>query len=157
MCAYISTHFFNFAVIIYVCDMYVRVGIYTLEHIICVYTILCALAYIYTVMHCNTLQYTAFALQCPCICVAVCCSVLQCITVSCNVLKRVEKIWCPKFASSLHLCCSVLQCVAVCCSVLQCAAMCCSVLQCVRKIWWTKVASSVRLSQLLRSNSSHDP
>jgi len=28
-----------------------------------------------------------------------------------------------------HLCCSVLQCVAVCCSVLQCVAVCCSVLQ----------------------------
>jgi len=30
-----------------------------------------------------------------------------------------------------HLCCSVLQCVAVCCSVLHCVAACCSVLQCV--------------------------
>jgi len=36
-----------------------------------------------------------------CVCVAVCCSVLQCVAV----------------------CCSVLQCVAVCCSVLQCVAM----------------------------------
>jgi len=32
---------------------------------------------------------------------------------------------------STHLCCSVLQCVAVCCNVLQCVAMHCSVLQCV--------------------------
>jgi len=30
----------------------------------------------------------------------------------------------------LHMCCDVLQCVAVCCSVLQCVAVCCSVLQC---------------------------
>ena len=42
-------------------------------------------------------------------CVAVCCSVLQC------VLQRVA------------VCCSVLQCVAVCCSVLQCDILCCSV------------------------------
>ena len=47
--------------------------------------------------------------QYPCVCVAVCCNVLQCVAV----------------------CGSVLQCVAVCCSVLQCVAMCavcCSVL-----------------------------
>jgi len=46
-------------------------------------------------------------------CVAVCCSVLQCV--------------------ALSVCCSVLQCLAVCCivSVLQCVAVCCSVLQCV--------------------------
>ena len=30
-----------------------------------------------------------------------------------------------------HMCCSVLQCVAVCCSVLQSVAVCCSVLKCV--------------------------
>ena len=30
-----------------------------------------------------------------------------------------------------HICCSVLQCVAMCCSVLQCVAVCCNVLQCV--------------------------
>ena len=30
--------------------------------------------------------------------------------------------------TSSHMCCSVLQCVAVCCSVLQCAAVCCSVI-----------------------------
>ena len=39
-----------------------------------------------------------------CLCVAVCCSVLQCVAV----------------------CCSVLQCVAVRCSVLHCAAVCCT-------------------------------
>ena len=32
-----------------------------------------------------------------------------------------------------HVCCSVLQCVAVCCSVLQCVAVCCSVLQCLSR------------------------
>ena len=46
--------------------------------------------------------------------VAVCCSVLQCVTVYCSVLQCVE------------VCRSVLQCVAVCCSVLQCLGVCCS-------------------------------
>ena len=44
-------------------------------------------------------------------CVAVCCSVLQCVTVLCT-------------SHFVLLCCSVLQCVAVCCSVLQCVAVC---------------------------------
>ena len=43
--------------------------------------------------------------------VAVCCSVLQCVT----------------------MCRSVLPCVAVCCSVLQCVAVCCSILQCLTR------------------------
>ena len=80
-------------------------------------------------------------------CVAVCCSVLQCVAV---ILRNVKYI--SQFFSMKHIlvCCSVLQCVAVCCSVLQCVAvilrnvnyfsqffsmkhilMCCSVLQCV--------------------------
>jgi len=50
-------------------------------------------------------------------CVAVCCSVLQCAVVYSIHQKAAES--------------RVLQCVAVCCSVLQCAAICCSVLQCV--------------------------
>ena len=44
-------------------------------------------------------------------CVAVCCSVLQCVAV-------IEIEW--------HCTCHRLQCVAVCCSVLQCVAVCCS-------------------------------
>jgi len=47
-------------------------------------------------------------------CVAVCCSVLQCVA---------------KYRADFGGC--VLQCVAVCCSVLQCVAVCCSVSQCV--------------------------
>jgi len=56
-------------------------------------------------------------------CVAVCCSVLQCVAmcpcvaVCCSVLQSVVE------------CCSVLQCVAVCCSVLQSVVECCRVLQ----------------------------
>ena len=52
-------------------------------------------------------------------CVAVCCSVLQCVRGPCRSL---EYAW-------LCLSVGVLQCVAVCCSVLQFAAVCCSVLQ----------------------------
>jgi len=50
-------------------------------------------------------------------CVAVCCSVLQCVADS----------W--RWWGFLAVCCSVLQCVAVFCSMLQCFAVCCSVLQ----------------------------
>jgi len=62
-------------------------------------------------------------LQCELQCVAVSCSVLQCVVLgfqlnewneSCRVLQRVA------------VCCSELQCVAVCCSVLQCVAVCCT-------------------------------
>jgi len=55
-------------------------------------------------------------------CVAVCCSVLQCVVATFHGKETNE---------SVAVCCSVLQCVAVCCSVLQCVAVCCRVLQCV--------------------------
>jgi len=52
--------------------------------------------------------------------VAVRCSVVQC------VRDAVRVWWGPvrgsALSASLHVCCSVLQCVAVCCSVLQCVA-----------------------------------
>jgi len=73
-------------------------------------------------------------------CDAVCCSVSQCVSVSCsqcllNTIRETHpasdnetpKIPCcstPKIP-----CCSALQCVAVRCSALQCVAVCCSVLQ----------------------------
>jgi len=50
-------------------------------------------------------------------CVAVCCSVLQCV-VGDQVKQMTVDI-------RNIVCCSVLQCVAVCCSVLQCVAVCC--------------------------------
>jgi len=50
-------------------------------------------------------------------CVAVCCSVLQCV------------------ASVFRESSSVLQCIAVRCSALQCVAVCCSVLQCVARVF----------------------
>ena len=61
--------------------------------------------------------------------VAVCRSVLQCVAVPCSVLQCVAE--CCRVLQSVAECCRVLQCVAVCCSVLQCVAVCCSVLQCV--------------------------
>jgi len=45
-------------------------------------------------------------------CVAVCCSVLQCVAFGCVNELCLDRL----------VCCSVLQCVAVCCSVLQCVA-----------------------------------
>ena len=74
-------------------------------------------------------------------CVAVCCSVLQCIIyvggskvvreeqVSCSVLQHVA-VFCSVVQCGA-VWCSVVQCVALCCTVLHCAALCCTVLQCV--------------------------
>jgi len=79
-------------------------------------------------------------LQCVavCKCVAVRCSVLQC--VQCCVLHlRVVRLDVPVCVQAgrvfqrvaVYICCVLLQCfVAVYCSVLQCVAVCCSVLQC---------------------------
>jgi len=69
-----------------------------------------------------------------------CCSVLQCVAVCCNVQLR-DAVWCSVL-QCVAVCCHVLrvlqcrarhvsQCIAVCCSVLQCVAVCCSLLQCV--------------------------
>jgi len=58
----------------------------------------------------------------------VCCSALQCPTVSCSVFQRVEvTIFERAVARRVAVCCSVLQRAAVCCSVLQSAAVSCTV------------------------------
>jgi len=95
-------------------------------------------------------------------CVAVCCSVLQCVDFAihppdlrvCVLVRCFARICCSVFA----VCCSVLQCVAVCCNerqlcdstagslslrpgltlgtnLLQCVAMCHSALRCVAVCW----------------------
>ena len=52
----------------------------------------------------------------------------------CHVKKKVQgqKAWAAvgkeTQSNAIHVCCSVVQCVAVWCSVLQCVAVCCSVL-----------------------------
>ena len=58
-------------------------------------------------------------------CVAVCCSVLQSMTL------LVPRLWCVCVCVCLHVYvhACVYGCVAVCCSVLQCVVVCCSVLE----------------------------
>ena len=70
-----------------------------------------------------TEESRAFRLRLACVrCVAVCCSVLQCVAVTEESRAFRLRLACAA------VCCGVLQCVAVCCSVLQCVAVCCSVL-----------------------------
>jgi len=64
-------------------------------------------------------------------CVAVCCSVLQCVAVHEVMQHRHHNAYCIECHTHwTHICCSVLQCVVVCCSVLQCVAVRHIVLQC---------------------------
>jgi len=52
------------------------------------------------------------------VCVAVCCSVLQCVAVGYTFISHhISSI--PRVVVCVAVCCSVLRCVAVCCSVLQ--------------------------------------
>jgi len=64
--------------------------------------------------------------------VAVCCSMLQCVSFMCVAVRCRACLLCV--LQCVAVCCSVLQCVAVCCSaaVVCCSAavVCCSVLQC---------------------------
>jgi len=75
----------------------------------------------YVAAYCSTLQFMVdvemgTARVCALQCVAVCCSVLQCVAVH-RILKGV----------CVAVCCIVLQCVAMCCIVLQSVALCCIV------------------------------
>jgi len=68
------------------------------------------------------------------VCVAGCCSVLQCVAVCCSfAVTRWTLIYFERAVRGVVVFCSmlqcVLQCVAVCCSELQCFAVFCSVLQ----------------------------
>ena len=80
---------------------------------------------------CSVLQFVA--VSCSVLqCLAVCCSVLQCVAVCCSVLQlALDKDIAAKDGNVVRGCCSVLQRVAVCCSALQCVPVWCSVLQCV--------------------------
>ena len=66
-----------------------------------------------------------------------CCSVLQCVAMCCNVWKQllgepVNGYVRPHKTLCMNVCCSVLQCVLQCVAVCwQCVAVCCDVLQCV--------------------------
>jgi len=59
-----------------------------------------------------------------CVCVAVCCSALQCVAEDEHQRAQfVHPARCCFWLASPCVCCSVLQCVAVCCSVLQCGLL----------------------------------
>ena len=88
-------------------------------------------------------------------CVAVWCSVLQCVAVCSLICNSTDLSLSEPKVQCVAVCCSLLQCVAVCCRVLQCVAVCCSVLQCVSVC--TLICDSTDLSlsepkvQVLRS------
>jgi len=101
-------------------------------------------------------------------CVAVCCSVLQCVAlchiVCCSVLQSPHActlaLSVPGVLQCVAVCCSVLHCllqcvalsIAVCCSVLQrvvvCCIVCCSVLQCVAVLAFNDAGGSRHTSAL---------
>ena len=110
-------------------------------------------------------------------CVAVCCSVLQCV-LQCVVLWCHEVVACVRIATCTckkemtyiaiclshaatcyrgAVCCRVLRCVAVCCCVLHCAALCCIMLPCaaVRCRALQRVAVSCSVLQCVAVN--HTP
>jgi len=68
------------------------------------------------------------------VCVAACCSVLQCVAVCFNLLGVPLINDCDTHMNAAYYTseCSVLQSIAECCSVLQCVAVCYGVLQCSR-------------------------
>jgi len=75
-----------------------------------------------SVLQCATVSYSVLQ------CVAACCSALQDHVAHANAGGKMVLNPC-RFSAYKDACCSVLQCVAVCGSVLQCAAVCCSVLR----------------------------
>jgi len=83
--------------------------------------------------------------------VAVCCSVLQCVAVSCRACGAFSQKT-GLFCQGAGLCCSVLQCVAVCCSVLQYVAVCCRECQCVAVVAKRAGAFLIEFRALLSEN-----
>ena len=88
---------------------------------------------------CRSFRRCHWDLPAPChLCVAVCCSVLQCVevcasvlrrhVVSCSVLQCVAVCFRSFRRCHRDLPANYHRCVAVCCSVLQCGALCCGVL-----------------------------
>jgi len=67
-------------------------------------------------------------------CVAVCCSVMQCVVGAAlkEACDEASQVVCCGVVPGVAGCCSVLQCVAVWCRVVQSVAICCSVLQVLR-------------------------
>ena len=94
-------------------------------------------------------------------CVAVCCSVLQCVAGW-----SVDRITYKWVLQCVAMCCSVSQCIAVCCSlkclsyhtyiseacVFQCVAVCCSVLQCA--VWNVCRTTHTWMHECIRGNET---
>jgi len=80
-------------------------------------------------------------------CVAVCCSVLQCILSLKADVQTYNDV--AKIFRCVAVCCSVLQRVAVCCSVLQCVAVCCSAC-CLSKLMFRVIITVPRFSGVLQ-------
>ena len=105
-------------------------------------------------------------------CVAMCCSVLQCVAVcSAGAVPRVLQcvVVCLNVLQCVTVCCSVfsrrsaschtwmMQCVAVCCSALQCVAVCGNVLQCgaVREPRWCIYECALYITLVHRHSATH--
>ena len=98
------------------------------------------IAFCADVLQCITAWYRCVAVRCSVLqCVAVCCSALSCVAVRYRVLQcvvvccRCVPLCCSmlQHVACVAVCCSVMQCVIVCCGVMQCVAVCCNVLQCI--------------------------
>ena len=89
-------------------------------------------------LHKRPIVWRSLLIEATWLFVLLCLRVLQCVAVSCSVLQCLAVSWppvlvCLRVSACVCVCCSVLQCVAVCCSVLQCVAVSClPVLVCLR-------------------------
>ena len=74
----------------------------------------CCMQY-FTVLQCDE----CVAVRCSSVLYAVCCSVLQCVTVCCSALRMLQRVAVRRSMQFVAVCCSVLH-----CSVLQCVTVC---------------------------------
>jgi len=124
---YIDLNVYIFIIYTYICINYVYKNIFRTclysEPWICIYS---DIYYIYLCIYIYSQPAVLFTLHTlkeglsfrgVLQCVAVCCSVLQCVAIWWEASNREKSDHC-------------LQCVAVCCNMLQCVAMCCNELQC---------------------------
>jgi len=122
-----ATHCNNFF------ELHADIADYILNVFVCVCMCVCACAcvVVFRVARYRSARAWYYPVR-YCLCGAVCCSILQYVTVYCSVFYCVAVCRSVLHYKSLNLPRQVLPlCVAVCCSVLQCVAVCCSVSQCV--------------------------
>jgi len=94
--------------------------------------------------HCNTLQHTLqhtathiakhYTQKCSTTSATNFSGVLQCVAVRCSVVQCVAVCYIVSLEMLNNICDEFRRCVAVCCSVVQIVAVCCSVLQCGRSV-----------------------